>query len=112
MIIQLIQSTKSNGVQMNYKRFNDDFDVLYRVTDKNGHPQMKIEDVFKRVKQGLVLDITEMEASGGGKYPVYLVVKGTPALLTEDICTQIPDFHENFEDHIASLRKNMVVFYA
>ena len=97
---------------MNYKRFNDDFEISYRVNDKNGHPQAKIEDVFKWVKNGLVLDISEMEGSGGGKYPVYLVVKGTTALLAEDICNQIPDFHENFEDHIAVLRKNMVIFYA
>ena len=97
---------------MNYKRFNDSFEIAYRVNESNGHPQAKIEEIFKLVKNGLVLDITEMEASGGGKYPVYLVVKSRNALLSEDICDQIPDFHENFEDHIAALRKNMVIFYA
>jgi len=97
---------------MNYKRFNDDFEITWRVKDGNRHPQQTIEQVFKRVKNAIVLDITEMEATGGGRYPVYLVVKGTPTLLTEDICKQIPDFHENFEDHIALLRKNMVIFYA
>ena len=109
----IIKSTNQKlGASMNYKRFNDDFEITWRVKDGNRHPQQTIEQVFKRVKNAIVLDITEMEATGGGRYPVYLVVKGTPTLLTEDICKQIPDFHENFEDHIALLRKNMVIFYA
>ena len=101
-----------NSPRLNYSRFNDDFDVLYRENDELGLPQLTIEHVFELVQEGLVLDITEMEASGGGKYPLYQVLFGQPVVINQDINGKIPDFHENFEVHIQKLRKNMVIFYA
>ena len=32
---------------MNYKRFNDDFEVTYRVNDDLGRPKVTLDQVFK-----------------------------------------------------------------
>jgi hypothetical protein len=68
--------------------FGDDAVIAAGVEDGGGGSGGEVVLAFKRMQpkpQGLIIDCSEMEGSGGGRYPAYMAIRGKIKKISNDV---------------------------